>query len=388
MGAYGGYETFVYKLTEYHQNNAYLKYHVACKANGDGSLDESLLKGMRKISDTEFEFHNVRCFKLPVPQIGPAQAIYYDAAALRACCRYIRENHIEHPIVYIMTCRIGPFAHYFYNEIHKLGGRIFLNPDGHEWLRRKWPLPVRKYWKYSESQMVHYSDLIVCDSINIEAYIKSQYKRYNPKTTYISYGAELTQSALADDAEIYQDLLAKSELTPGEYYLVVCRLVPENNIETILSEFMNSSTKRKLAVVTNWNEKFYNHLEQKLHFSDDPRIVFTGPVYNSDLLVKLRENAYAYLHGHEVGGTNPSLLEALSATKLNLILDVSFNREVAQETALYWTREPGSLNACLEQAEKMSNEERAELGKSAKERIQQAYTWPKIAGQYEEIWRQ
>ena len=87
LGAYGGYETFVYKLTEYHQNNPNIKYHVACKANGDGYMDETKLDNVKRISDTEFEFHNARCFKIHIPQIGAAQAIYYDVAALRACCK-------------------------------------------------------------------------------------------------------------------------------------------------------------------------------------------------------------------------------------------------------------------------------------------------------------
>ena len=130
LGAYGGYETFVYKLTEYHQNKENIKYHVACKANGDGCMDESKFEGVTKINDHEFEFHNAHCFKIDVPQIGSAQAIYYDVAALKACCEHIKKNHIPHPIVYIMACRIGPFAGHFYREIHKLGGTVFLNPDG------------------------------------------------------------------------------------------------------------------------------------------------------------------------------------------------------------------------------------------------------------------
>ena len=130
LGAYGGYETFVYKLTEYHQNKENIKYHVACKANGDGCMDESKFDGVTKINEHEFELHNAHCFKIDVPQIGPAQAIYYDVAALKACCEHIKENHIPHPIVYIMACRIGPFAGHFYREIHKLGGTVFLNPDG------------------------------------------------------------------------------------------------------------------------------------------------------------------------------------------------------------------------------------------------------------------
>ena len=130
LGAYGGYETFVYKLTEYHQHKENIKYHVACKANGDGCMDENKFEGVTKINDHEFELHNAHCFKIDVPQIGPAQAIYYDVAALKACCEHIRKNQIPHPIVYIMACRIGPFAGHFYKEIHKLGGTVYLNPDG------------------------------------------------------------------------------------------------------------------------------------------------------------------------------------------------------------------------------------------------------------------
>ena len=198
LGAYGGYETFVYKLTEYHQNKKNIKYHVACKANGDGCMDETKVDGATRINDHEFEFHNAHCFKIDIPQIGPAQAIYYDVAALKACCKYIKEHQIKHPIVYIMACRIGPFAAHFYKEIHKLGGTVYLNPDGHEWMRAKWSEPIRKYWKISEQMMVKYCDLAICDSVNIEKYIHECYdgkgiKGSSPKTTFIAYGADLTQ---------------------------------------------------------------------------------------------------------------------------------------------------------------------------------------------------
>lgn len=95
LGAYGGYETFVYKLTEYHQNKKNIKYHVACKANGDGCMDETKVDGVTKINDHEFEFHNAHCFKIDVPQIGAAQAIYYDIAALNYCCKYIKEHKLK-----------------------------------------------------------------------------------------------------------------------------------------------------------------------------------------------------------------------------------------------------------------------------------------------------
>lgn len=369
-GNYGGYETFVDKLTEYHQHEPELKYHVACKATEDG----------------EFEYHNARCFKVKVPNIGPAQAIYYDVAAMNRCLAYIREHHIEHPIVYVLACRIGPFTRHFHKQIQKLGGRLYVNPDGHEWMRAKWSAPVRRYWKLSERLMVKNCDLLICDSKNIEKYIHEEYGQYNPKTTYISYGAETRRSALADDDPELLAWYAEKGLSPKSYYLVVGRFVPENNYETMIREFMKSSSDRDFALITNVNDKFLDELEKRTHFRSDPRIKFVGTVYDQELLMKIRENAYAYLHGHEVGGTNPSLLEALGSTDLNLLLDVGFNREVAEDTALYWTKEFGNLAVLIEQADVMSAAELEKLGESARHRIEGAYSWQYISDEYAILW--
>ena len=387
LGAYGGYETFIYKLTEYHQNNNNIKYHVACKANGDGSMDETKLDKVNLINDHEFVFHNAHCFKIEVPQIGPAQAIYYDVAALKACCSHIKKNKISHPIVYIMACRIGPFARFFFNEIHKLGGVVYLNPDGHEWMREKWSAPVRKYWKISEQMMIKYCDLAICDSINIEKYIHKSYdgkgiKKRDPQTTYIAYGADLTLSKLSDDDKELVDWYENKGLKKKEYYLVVGRFVPENSFEVMIREFMKSKSKKNFAIITNVNDKFLEELERKLHFKKDPRIKFVGTVYDQELLKKIRENANAYFHGHTVGGTNPSLIEALGSTDLNLLVDVGFNREVAEDCALYWSREENNLAALIDEADKMNEENILELGRKAKERVAKEYTWEKICEQY------
>lgn len=131
LGAYGGYETFVNKLTEYHQNNAKIKYHVACKANGEGSMNPYKTVGAQLVNDREFTYHNAHCFRIKVPEkIGPAQAVYYDVAALHESCEIIKRDKILHPIVYIMACRIGLFMEYYYHKINKLGGKVYLNPDG------------------------------------------------------------------------------------------------------------------------------------------------------------------------------------------------------------------------------------------------------------------
>ena len=390
LGAYGGYETFIYKLMEYHQYNKKIKYHVACKANGDGYMDESKLEGAALINDHEFEFHNAHCFKIDVPQIGSAQAIYYDVAALKMCCEHIRKNHIQHPIVYIMACRIGPFARHFYKEIHQLGGQVYLNPDGHEWMRAKWSAPIRKYWKISEQMMVKYSDLAICDSVNIEKYIHACYdgkgiKGRNPKTTFIAYGADLTLSKLTDDDEKLVNWYKKKGLTKKNYYLVVGRFVPENSFEVMIREFMKSHSKKDFALITNVNDKFLNELEEKLHFKRDKRIKFVGTVYDQELLKKIRENAFAYFHGHTVGGTNPSLIEALGSTDLNLLVDVGFNREVAEDCALYWSRDDGSLAKLIDSSDQLNENQIAEMGRRAKARVAAEYTWNKICGQYEEV---
>lgn len=390
LGAYGGYETFVYKLTQYHQNNEKIKYHIACKANGDGCMADSKLSGITPINEMEFEFQNAHCFKIHVPNIGPAVAIYYDVAALKFCCEYIEKNHVECPIVYILACRIGPFIEYYYRKIHKLGGKIYLNPDGHEWMRAKWSAPIRKYWKISEQMMIKHCDLAICDSLNIEKYIHSCYDRKSQKkgmlkTTYIAYGSDTEPSNLADNETKYINWLNEKGLTEKGFYLVVGRFVPENNYETMIREFMKSKSKHDFAIITNVNDRFLEELENKLHFQSDHRIKFVGTVYDQELLKKIRENAYGYFHGHEVGGTNPSLLESLGSTNLNLLLDVGFNREVAKENAVYWTKESGNLAALIDKADEMSEEEIAEYGVKAKSRIGEAYSWQYIVDRYEDV---
>ncbi len=390
LGAYGGYETFINKLTEYHQNTEKIKYHVACKANGDGSMDETKVDGVIRISDMEFYLHNAHCFKIQVPNLGSAQAIYYDLVALNKCCKYIEKYNISHPIVYIMACRIGVFATLYYHKIHRLGGKVYLNPDGHEWMRAKWSAPVRKYWKLSEKMMVKYCDLAICDSVNIEKYIHKCYdgkgiKRADPSTTYIAYGAETRKSRLADDDPVLLEWYKQKGLLAKRYYLVVGRFVPENNYQVMIQEFMQSKSTHDFALITNVSEKFLKELKQKTRFDKDKRIKFVGTVYDQELLKKIRECAYGYFHGHEVGGTNPSLLEALGSTDLNLLLNVGFNKEVAEDEALYWSKDEGNLATLIEKADAMNAEEIAEMGRKAKMRIANAYSWEHIVNEYEKV---
>jgi rhamnosyltransferase len=235
--------------------------------------------------------------------------------------------------------------------------------------------------------MVKHADLLICDSKNIESYIRNEYSAYQPGTTFIAYGSDTVRSKLNDEDADYREWLAARNLKPGEYYLVVGRFVPENNFRTMIKEFLNCDSTKTLAIITTPNETLYDRLDEELHFSEDPRICFAGTVYEEELLKKIRENAYGYIHGHEVGGTNPSLLEALGSTKLNLLLKVGFNEEVAQEAALYWDKTEGSLAECIHRAETMEPEQREQYGTRARQRIMEAYSWDFIVEEYEALFQ-
>lgn len=180
---YGGFETFVDKLAQYQLCRG-IRYHVACavEPQEDGQANR------------HFYCHHADCVNIPWRDIGPARAVAYDIDALCYFLHYVQKKQIAHPVFYILACRIGPFIRHFKKRIDALGGRLLVNPDGHEFLRAKWSAPVRRYWKYSERLMVRYADLLVCDSKTIQAYIRREYTAYGPKTVYIAYGAEGVQA--------------------------------------------------------------------------------------------------------------------------------------------------------------------------------------------------
>ncbi|GGE22977.1 beta 1-4 rhamnosyltransferase Cps2T [Streptococcus himalayensis] len=371
---YGGFETFVEKLTEY-QKTSDIKYYVAC-------MRENSLKS--NISEDFFEHNGATCFNIDVPNIGPARAIAYDLLALKKAIAISKENQDEQPIFYILACRIGPFIHYFKKQIHKMGGQLLVNPDGHEWLREKWSRPVRRYWKISESLMVKHADLLVCDSKNIEKYIQNDYKKHSPKTTYIAYGTELETSKLSSSDDKVRRWFSEKGIVENEYYLVVGRFVPENNYESMLREFMKSNSRKDFVLITNVEKNaFYEKLKAETGFDKDSRVKFVGTVYDQELLKYIREHAFGYFHGHEVGGTNPSLLEALSSTKLNILLDVGFNREVGADGAIYWEKD--NLHQVIDESEKLSALEIQKMDVLSTEQVKERFTWDFIVDEYEKM---
>ncbi|MGA4765863.1 beta 1-4 rhamnosyltransferase Cps2T [Streptococcus infantarius] len=371
---YGGFETFVEKLTE-NQKNKNVKYYVACMRENSAKSN---------ITADVFEHNGATCLNIDVPNIGPARAIAYDIAALKKAIEISKSNKDVEPIFYVLACRIGPFINKYRNQIHALGGQLFVNPDGHEWMREKWSAPVRRYWKISESLMVKNADLLVCDSKNIEKYIQEDYQKYSPKTTYIAYGTDLHKSSLTSKDRIVREWFSEKGVSENNYYLVVGRFVPENNYEAMIREFMKSNSKKDFVLITNVEQNaFYEKLKKETGFDKDSRVKFVGTVYNQELLKYIREHAFAYFHGHEVGGTNPSLLEALSSTKLNLLLNVGFNKEVGENGAVYWDKD--NLHDVIEKSETLSQEQIDELDKLSTKQVQERFSWNFIVDEYERV---
>ena len=364
---YGGFETFVDQLVS-HQVSPDIQYHVACLSNDQAYQ--------------HFDYKGVDCFTIKAPKLGPARVIAYDMMAINYALKLIKKQGIEQPIFYVLGNTIGAFVAPFASKIHKLGGQFYINPDGLEWKRAKWAKPIQAYLKYSEKIMTRHADLVISDNPGIESYIKEAYPW--SKTTYIAYGTDLSPTSLNSQDNKVREFYQKWQTQEKNYYLILGRFVPENNYETAIREFMASSTKRDLVIICNQEgNPYFEELRARTGFDQDPRVKFVGTVYDQDLLKYIRKEAFAYIHGHEVGGTNPGLLEALAHTDLNLVLGVSFNQTVAKDTAHYWTKETGNLAHLINQVDPL--EDVSEWGQRAKANMKQNFTWEKIVGEYEEL---
>ena len=366
---YGGFETFVDQLVS-HQVSPDIQYHVACLSNNQAYQ--------------HFDYKGVDCFTIKAPKLGPARVIAYDMMAINYALKHIKKQGIEQPIFYVLGNTIGAFVAPFARKIHKMGGRFYINPDGLEWKRAKWAKPIQAYLKYSEKIMTRHADLVISDNPGIESYIKEAYSW--SKTTYIAYGTDTSKSGLSREDKKIRTWFADKQVSEGSYYLVVGRFVPENNYEAMIRGFMQSNSQKDFVLITNVEQnKFYEQLRKDTGFDQDPRVKFVGTVYDQELLKYIRENAFAYFHGHEVGGTNPSLLEALESTKLNLLLDVGFNREVGEDGALYWKKD--QLAHVIDQAEQMDTQAIEDLNQKSSQRIAEAFTWEKIVTDYEKVFK-
>ena len=361
---YGGWETFVTNLIDnYHDSNT-------CFYVPELSFDNT---------KKDREENGVKIHPIYIPPQGNATMLTFAIKAVLYYKKYIKENNLDNVIMYILGCRVGPMFTFIHKKLNRMGVKIIINPDGLEWTRDKWNYLIKQYFKLSERTMVKSSNAVVCDSMAIKDYIDN---KYHVNSNYIAYGAYLKK----DNSLNIKDFYKKYDIK--DYYLFVGRFVPENNIEYIIKEYMKTNINKDLVIVSNVEKnKFYNDLVNKTNFLNDKRIKFVGGVYDQDLLRQIRINAKGYIHGHSAGGTNPSLLEALSTTKINILYDVVYNKEVGENNVFYFTKEDNSLKNVIEKVEKLTKEEIDKYGNLCKERIKNNYTWEIVANKYKELFK-
>lgn len=369
---YGGWETFVTNLIS-NYNDLEVKFYVP-ELTHKKSDNKKIIKK-----------DNVSCMQVYSPKLGFVTMFIYAIYALILMKKYIKKERLENPIIYVLGCRVGPFYPFLIHPLKKYGAKIYLNPDGLEWMRDKWAWWIKECFKISEYFMVKYSDEIICDSKAIKAYVDNRYKKFHKKTYFIPYGAYLNEKMLK--TSIVNKMYKKYQISENNYYLIVGRFVPENNYELILREFMSTNVKKDLVIICNVEQnKFYKYLQEKTKFDTDKRIKFIGPVYDKETLLYFRKNAYAYIHGHSAGGTNPSLLEALSTTKINILFNAIYNVEVGLMSSLYFSKQKGDLKKQIEKVEKFDEKTIKKYEKLAKERIKKEYTWKLVVDSYKKIW--
>lgn len=345
---YGGFETAAteigIRLVERgHEVTAYCR-------NGYGSDGSSEYQGIKKIY-------------LPRVALRTVETLSHTFVsmlhlAIRPPDVLIVLNPANGPLCIIPRLRRIPFA---------------VHVDGLDWERGRWPAIGRKYIYFASWFCTKIAPALIADSRGIQDFYKRQ---WNADAHYASYGTYIEESR-------YPELLAEEGLTKGEYFLVVARLEPENNTDLIIRAFEKVKTDKKLVIVggTNYEGPYFHGL--KAH-ARDPRIKFLGGIYEQNRLNEIMCNAYAYAHGHEVGGTNPILLKALGCGNCVLYLDVVFNREVVGEAGCAFPKDVDAAAAVFQDL--ADHPERVgEYRLRARERIADTYTWEKATDDYEEL---
>ena len=211
-----------------------------------------------------------------------------------------------------------------------LGKPTIVNVDGLECRRRKFNLLLRFLYRFFEIITPKIAEYILVDSLEIGIFYN---RTFNVTTVYIPNGIEEIEPL---DAKV----LKNYHIEKNEYYLVIARLIPDNNIDLIVEGFKRSNSGKKLVIVGPLDTSRY---VKELLLQKNEKIVFVGGIYEPRLQRTLRHNCFAYVHGHEMGGVNPSLVEALNCRNVVLALDVPFNRETAENAAIYFKKDPNDL---------------------------------------------
>jgi glycosyltransferase involved in cell wall biosynthesis len=250
---------------------------------------------------------------------------------------------------------------------------VAVHVDGLEWQRAKWGPTGKRYYRGAERLAVRWGDALIADARGIQQYYLDT---YGTPSTFIPYGAPIL-----DDAR--PELLAPLELEPRAYHLVVARFEPENHVDLMVRGFLASRSRLPLVVVGSAPYSAAYTATIRALAEPDQRVRLLGGVWDQDLLNALYANAACYLHGHSVGGTNPTLLRAMGAGAPVLAFDVVFNREVLGDTGLFFG-DAGALAGLIDEQE-ADEEGRVARGRRGQVRAAELYDWDDVALGYERL---
>jgi glycosyltransferase involved in cell wall biosynthesis len=249
---------------------------------------------------------------------------------------------------------------------------IITNMDGLEWKRTKYSKPVQQFLKFAERLAAISSDYLVSDSIGIEKFLKEKYKK---ESTYIAYGAYPFDSP-------NEDFLKEYNVEKENFNMIMARFEPENNLDMVLEGVAQSNDKTPILVIGKHETKYGEYLKNK--FKSFENIRFLGGIYNLEHLNNLRYFSKLYFHGHSVGGTNPSLLEAMASQALVIAHNNDFNKGILKENGIYFSN-PSEVKNILESVKKIDNLQKVQNNYQA---IIKDFNWEKINGQYLQLFEE
>jgi glycosyltransferase involved in cell wall biosynthesis len=316
------------------------------------------------------EFEGVRIVRLPTLYGKFTESILHELLSSVYALSQPRQD-----VYYVLGCR----ASWVYLPHRLLGRRLVFNTDGLDWRRRKWGRLARSYLRANYWLARKLASHLVSDSKALQRLYREQYR---VESAFLTNGGHVRE--VRNEAR-HREILASYGVRPGGYYLQVCRIEPENNPDVVVREYAASDATAPLLVVggANYQSRYFDDLRA----TPDARVRFLGPVYEPEHIEALFLGAAAYIHGHEVGGTNPSLVTAMGCGQLVLAHDVPFNREVLDDNGLLWTKEPGSLRARIDEVEIDGADLRAKAAVACRERIGRFYAWDKCARDHDRYFR-
>jgi glycosyltransferase involved in cell wall biosynthesis len=309
-------------------------------------------------------FKDVRCVYLPAPGGKSFESILHSNLS------------IAHAIVssYDLAFVLDPGNGPFVLPLRLRGLPIVMHTDGMGWMRQKWSPFQRKYYKWSEAVTARLSDWLVTDSEAMRQYYLAE---YSADSTFIPYAGEVGSG-------VDESVLDHYGLVKNGYYLVVARIEPENNVHVAIREYRAARLDRPLVVVG--SARYGTEYGEQIAAESDEKVRCIGSVYEPNKLNALFANSYAYLHGHEVGGTNPSLLNAMHMRAAPIAMNVVFHREVMGDRGLFFTAANGDLCEILRRVD-AEPEAVADLRAVAKSRSDSLYRWDAVTAAYAELFK-